>query len=189
VRHRNLTTKVRGTGTHNRAMFSNMLLGLVEHGRITTTERRARMLRRVAERLVTRAKKLKDLLLKDREKLDPAEKAKLVHAMRMVRRDLKQREAVIRLFDEIAPRYLGRDGGYTRMYKTGPRKGDGAPMAILEFVEGEAPARESAPKTTAPAEKKGRIASLLGGKKAKAEEPAKGKAKPKGKKSSAKKDE
>jgi large subunit ribosomal protein L17 len=179
VRHRNLTTKVRGTGTHNRAMFSNMLLGLVEHGRITTTERRARMLRRVAERLVTRAKKLKDLLLKDREKLDAAERAKVVHAMRMARRDLKQREAVIRLFDEIAPRYMDRDGGYTRMYKMGPRKGDGAPMAILEFVEGEAPARASAPKPAAP-EKKSRIASLLGGKKkAKAEEPAAGKPKDK----------
>ena len=185
MRHRNLTTKVRGTGTHNRAMFSNMLLGLIEHGRIPTTERRARMLRRVAERIVTRAKRLKDLLLKDRNKLEAADRARVVHAMRMVRRDLKQRDA---------PRYLGREGGYTRMYKTGTRKGDGAPMAILEFVEGEMPERESAPKPAAPAEKKGRIASLLGGKKAsksevapEAKAKAKAGAKPKTKR--AKKDE
>jgi large subunit ribosomal protein L17 len=182
VRHRNLTTKVRGNSTHNRAMYQNMLLGLVEHGRIQTTEKRARVVRSLAEKMVTRATRLGDLLLKDRSKLEPTDKARVIHAMRVARRDLKQAEAVIRLFDEIAPRYLGRPGGYTRIYKIGPRKGDNAPMALIEFIEAEMPAREGVTKDApAPVEKKkGRLASLLGGKK-KADEPAKGKGKGKGK--------
>jgi large subunit ribosomal protein L17 len=188
VRHRNLSTKVRGTSTHNRAMYSNMLLGLVEHGRIQTTERRARVLRSLAEKMVTRATRLGDLLLKDKSKLDAADKARLVHAMRMVRRDLKQREAVIRLFEEVAPKYLGRPGGYTRIYKTGFRKGDGAPMALLEFVDAEMPARETSRAPEAEkTEKKGRIASLLGGKK-KAKAAAEPAPEGKGKSKRAKKD-
>lgn len=167
MRHRNLTTKVRGTSSHNRAMYCNMLLGLVEHGRIQTTERRARVLRSLAEKMVTRVTRLGDLLLKDPAKLEAADKARMVHVMRMVRRDLKQRAAVLRLFDEIAPRYLGRPGGYTRIYKLGYRKGDGAPMALLEFIAAEMPAREGRAKEAAPAEKKGRLASLLGGGKSK----------------------
>lgn len=142
MRHRKARTKFKRTAPHRRAMFSNMLLSLLEHGRIQTTERKARELRRVAERTVTRATRLGDVLLKDPGKLDAEDRARLVHAMRQVRRTLRDRDAVMRLFDEWAPRYLGRPGGYTRIYKLGARRGDGAPMAQIEFVDAEMPERE-----------------------------------------------
>jgi large subunit ribosomal protein L17 len=146
-------------------MYSNMLASLIEHRKIQTTERRARDLRRIAERTVTRATALGDLLLKDRSKLEQEDKSRIVHAMRMVHRRLRSRDAVIQLFEDVAPRYLGRPGGYTRITKLGNRKGDGAPMAQLEFIEAELPEREGAPKRAA-AEKKRRF-GLFGRKKVK----------------------
>ena len=62
--------------------------------------------------------------------------------MRLVRRRLRSRDAMLTLLGDVAPRYLGRPGGYTRMYKLGPRQGDGAPMVLLEFVEADMPQRE-----------------------------------------------
>jgi len=144
MRHRKQRRKLGRTSAHRRAMYSNLLGALVEHGRITTTERKARELRSVAERSVTRAAALGDILLKKPENLDVEDRARLVHAMRMVRRTLRSREAVLHLFREVAPRYLGRNGGYTRLLKTGFRRGDGAPMALLEFVAAEMPEREFA---------------------------------------------
>jgi large subunit ribosomal protein L17 len=90
---------------------------LFEHGRITTTESRAKRLRPVAERLVTIAKK-GDL-----------------HARRRVLTVIRNKDVVHALFAEIAPRYDNRNGGYTRIVKIGPRKGDNAPMAVIELVE------------------------------------------------------
>ena len=123
-------------------MISNMLIALVEHGRIKTTERKARELRSAAEKVVTRATSLGDILTKDRESLDQEEAAQVVHAMRMARRTLRSRDSVLRLFEDIAPRYLGRPGGYTRTLKLGFRKGDNASMVILEFVEADMPEME-----------------------------------------------
>lgn len=160
MRHRKQRRKLGGrTPTHMRAMYSNMLASLVEHRRIKTTERKARDLRRIAERTVTRFTALGDLLLRDPEKLSTEEKARVVHAMRMVRRRLRDRGAVLRLFNDVAPRYLGRPGGYTRMYKLGPRQGDAAPMAILEFIDAEMPEREGATRSTGE-EKKGLLGRL-----------------------------
>ena len=159
MRHHKLRNLVHGTSTYNRAMYSNMLKGLVEHGRIQTTATKARSLRGVAERMVTKATRLGDLLLKDRAKLAAEDKARLLHAMRIVRRTLRDRDAVVRLFDEVAPRYLGRPGGYTRIYKLGPRKGDGAPLALLEFVPADMPEKEGAPKPES-TEKKSRFGFL-----------------------------
>jgi large subunit ribosomal protein L17 len=116
-------------------MFNNMLLGLLEHGRIKTTQRRAQELRGIAERAVTRATRLGDILTKDRDKLDADEKAKLIHAMRLTRRTINDRDAVARLFEDWAPLFIERPGGYTRIYKLGFRRGDNAPMALIEFVE------------------------------------------------------
>jgi len=159
VRHRKQRRKLGGrTGTHMRAMYSNMLASLIEHRRIKTTERKARDLRSIAEKTVTRFTALGDLLLKDPEKLPVEERARVVHAMRMVGRRLRDREAVLTLFNDVAPRYLGRPGGYTRMYKLGFRKGDGAPMAILEFVDAEMPEREGRAKPEK--EKKGLLGRL-----------------------------
>ena len=123
-------------------MHSNMLMALVEHGRIKTTEHRARDLRSVAEKCVTRATSLGDILLKDPDTLAVEDRARMIHAVRMVRRQLRDPRMVLHLFREVAPRYLGRPGGYTRMVKLGFRRGDGAPMALLEFVEAEMPERE-----------------------------------------------
>ena len=106
-----------GSPAHQRAMLANLATALFEHGRITTTEARARRLRPVAERLITKAKR-GDL-----------------HARRQVLRTIRDKEIVHVLFTEIGPRYENRSGGYTRIVKIGPRKGDSAPMAVIELVE------------------------------------------------------
>jgi large subunit ribosomal protein L17 len=100
-------------------MVANLATSLFEHGRITTTEAKARVLRPVAERLITKAKK-GDL-----------------HNRRQVLSTLKDKGVVHTLFTEIAPRYAERPGGYTRITKIGPRKGDNAPMAVIELVTEE----------------------------------------------------
>ena len=122
-------------------MFGNMLAALVEHGRIKTTERKARELRSIAEKAVTRATSLGDTLLKRPENLDAEDRARVIHAMRMAGRSL-DRSSVLALFREVAPRYLGRPGGYTRVHKLGFRRGDGAPMALIEFIDAEMPESE-----------------------------------------------
>ena len=143
MRHRKAQRKLGGfKPAHQRAMYSNMLMALVEHGRIKTTERKARSLRSQAERLVTRATRLGDILLKDPKKLEVDEAAAKIHAIRMVKRTLRDRASVLHLFEEIAPRYLGRPGGYTRIIKIGNRRGDNAAMALVEFVDAEMPERE-----------------------------------------------
>jgi large subunit ribosomal protein L17 len=100
-----------------RLMIKNLLVSLVDHGRINTTEAKAKELRGRAERLVTYAKK------------------NTVHHRRLVYRYLQNRTLVKKLFDEIAPLYTEREGGYTRVLKNGYRKGDCAPMAIIEFTD------------------------------------------------------
>lgn len=152
------------TAAHKKAMFSNMMMALVEHRKIETTERKARELRRIAEKLVTRATSLGDILLKDRDNLEADDNARLVHAIRIARRTLRDRDSVLALFDNIAPRYLGRPGGYTRVLKKGFRKGDGAPMAILEFIDADMPKREGEAKTEN--KKKGLLGKLRGSKEA-----------------------
>jgi large subunit ribosomal protein L17 len=153
------------TPSHRRAMMSNMLAALIEHRRIKTTERKARDLRSLAEKTVTRFTALGDLLLKDRTSVPDEDKARIVHAMRMVRRTLKDRGAILTLYNDIAPRFLGRPGGYTRIYKTGVRQGDGAPMAILEFIEAEMPDREGPATPAGEKKKKGILGKLKRGKK------------------------
>src|ERR671926_1313871 len=110
-----------GSPAHERLMLANLATSLFKHGRIQTTETKAKRLRPLAERLVTFPKR-GDL-----------------HSRRRVLTVVRDKDVVYQLFDEIAPRYATRNGGYTRIVKTGPRKGDAAPMAIIELVE-EAPA-------------------------------------------------
>ncbi len=102
---------------HQKLMLGGLAASLFEHEKVRTTEAKAKALRPVAERLITFAKKGD------------------VHARRQVLRVVPDRDVVHRLFSEIGPRYAERDGGYTRILKLGPRKGDGAPMAILELVD------------------------------------------------------
>jgi large subunit ribosomal protein L17 len=106
-----------GGPAHERLMLANLATSLFEHGSITTTEAKARRLRPMAERLITKAKR-GDL-----------------HARRQVLSVIRDKGVVHVLFTEIGPRYAGRPGGYTRITKIGPRKGDNAPMAVIELVE------------------------------------------------------
>src|SRR3954452_8461349 len=110
-----------GSPAHQKLIISNLATSLFEHGRITTTEAKARVLRPVAERLITKAKK-GDL-----------------HNRRQVLSTIRDKGVVHTLFEEIAPRYAERPGGYTRITKLGPRKGDNAPMAVIELVTEEYP--------------------------------------------------
>jgi len=114
-----------GSSAHQRHILSNLATALFEHGRITTTEAKARRLRPYAERLITFAKR-GDL-----------------HARREVLTVVTDRGVVHTLFSEIGPRFATREGGYTRITKIGPRKGDNAPLAVIELVEEEAAATSS----------------------------------------------
>ena len=119
-------------------MFSNMVASLIEHERIQTTEAKAKELRRIAERTITWATSLGDLLTMERDKMTPEQRAKLVHHIRMARRTLKDKAMLRKLFEEIGPRYVGRPGGYTRIILHWKRRhGDGAPLAFVELLPEE----------------------------------------------------
>lgn len=105
-----------GSASHEKAMLANLAKSLFEHGSITTTEKRAQRVRPYAERIITKAKK------------------GTTAARREVLKDITDRSAVAILFEEIAPTFADRDGGYTRIVKVGNRKGDNAPMAIISLV-------------------------------------------------------
>jgi large subunit ribosomal protein L17 len=115
-------------------MFSNMVASLIEHERIRTTDAKAKELRRVAERAITWATSVGGLVGDDRKK-DAADRARVVHAMRMAGRVVKQRPALEKLFSEVGPRLMGRPGGYLRIMKVGQRHGDAAPVSIVELVD------------------------------------------------------
>lgn len=120
-----------GSPAHERLMLANLATSLFQHGKIQTTETKARRLRPLAEQLITKAKR-GDLA-----------------SRRRVLAVVKDKDVVYTLFDQIAPRYANRNGGYTRIVKTGPRKGDAAPMAIIELVEELQVAEPKANKKTA----------------------------------------
>ncbi len=117
MRHAVHGRKLGRTSAHRRALFRNQLASLVEHERIITTLEKAKEMRPIFEKAITQGKR------------------GTLHARRRVRRMLPNRHLVKRLFDEIAPRFEDRQGGYTRIAKLGPRKGDGAEMAVLELVD------------------------------------------------------
>src|SRR3954451_3203966 len=114
-----------GGPSHERLILGNLATALFEHGRITTTEAKAKRLRPLAERRVTFAKS-GDL-----------------HARRRVLRVVRDKSVVHTLFADIGPRFAERNGGYTRITKLGPRKGDNAPMVVIELVEGQTLAQEA----------------------------------------------
>jgi large subunit ribosomal protein L17 len=134
MRHRDAGRKFGRNSTHRNAMFRNMATSLVEHGRITTTEPKAKELRRFVEKVITRSIGVHELVAKPVDSRTKAEQAQVVHAIRMAGRLVRTREALSKLFTEVAPRFKDRPGGYTRIIRTAPRPGDGAPMAIIELV-------------------------------------------------------
>ncbi len=105
-----------GSPSHQRKILANLAASLIEEERITTTATRAKVLRPYVEKMVTKARR-GDL-----------------HARRLILRKIQDTEVVTKLFDDVAPRYADRPGGYTRIVKLGPRRGDGAEMALIEFV-------------------------------------------------------
>jgi len=117
MRHGRKIAKLGRTASHRKAMLSNMMTSLFVHERITTTQTRAKELKRTAERVITFAKQ-GDL-----------------HARRRVLRVIEDKQVVAKLFDELGPRYKSRNGGYTRVVKLGPRRGDGVFMSIVELVD------------------------------------------------------
>ena len=105
-----------GSAAHQKIILANLATQLFEHGKITTTESKARRLRPLAEKLITKAKRGD------------------IHSRRLVLTTVKDKGVVHVLFTEIAPTFAEREGGYTRITKIGPRKGDNAPMAVIELV-------------------------------------------------------
>ncbi|WP_072806588.1 50S ribosomal protein L17 [Rhodococcoides yunnanense] len=114
-----------GSASHQKAILANLATALFEHGRITTTESKAKRLRPHAEKLVTHAKK-----------------GDLAHR-REVLKTINNKDVVHKLFAEIGPFFADRDGGYTRIIKTVPRKGDNSPMAIIELVNEQTVSNEA----------------------------------------------
>ena len=116
MRHRAKGRQLSRTSSHRRALLNNMATSLFEHGRVITTEAKAKELRPFAEKLITLARR-GDL-----------------HARRLVERRIKDRETLSRLFSEIGPRFAASPGGYTRILKLGHREGDGADIARIELL-------------------------------------------------------
>ena len=116
MRHLNRGRKLSRTSAHRKALFRNLVLSLIQHERIKTTDAKAKELRRYADRMVTLGKR-GDLA-----------------ARRLAFAFMQSRDAVKKLFDEIAPRFTDRPGGYTRVVKFGVRRGDAAPLSIIEFT-------------------------------------------------------
>lgn len=134
MRHQKSGRQLGRNSSHRKAMYRNMVTSLLVHERIETTLAKAKELRGKTERNITIALRLGDLLEKDKEKRSRDEQAKVVHAMRTVGKTIQDREALHKLFTDIAPRLKGRPGGYTRIIKTRRRAGDAAEMAIIELV-------------------------------------------------------
>ncbi|MCK0438330.1 50S ribosomal protein L17 [Gordonia alkaliphila] len=124
-----------GSASHQKAMLANLATALFEHGRITTTEAKAKRLRPYAEKLITHAK------------------AGELANRRQVMKDIRDKDIVHKLFEDIAPLYSSRDGGYTRIIKTLPRKGDNAPMAVIALVTEQTASTEASRATRAAASK------------------------------------
>ena len=127
MRHQKQGRKLGRDSAHRKALYSNLAGALIEHGRIRTTEAKAKEVRPIVEKMITLGKR-GDL-----------------HAHRQAVAFLRSKSVAHRLFAEVAPRFADRPGGYTRVVKLGPRPGDSAPMAYLELVDYEPEARGAAP--------------------------------------------
>ena len=119
MRHKVRGKKFGRVSDQRKLMLKNLVVSLIEHGRINTTVAKAKEMRSLAEKVITYAKK------------------GTVHHRRLAFRILNNRTLVKKVFDELAPRYEDRNGGYTRVLKNGVRRGDCASMAIIEFIEGK----------------------------------------------------
>jgi large subunit ribosomal protein L17 len=134
MRHGHGYRKLNRTAEHRKAMFANMSCSLIEHEQIKTTLPKAKELKRIADKLITLGKRGG------------------LHARRLAAAQLRQDDAVKKLFETLAPRYAERQGGYTRVLKAGFRYGDMAPMAIIELVDRDTDAKGAADRARLAAE-------------------------------------
>lgn len=165
MRHRNAGRKFDRDGSSRRAMFRNLAANLVLHERVETTDAKAKELRRVAERLITKARRLGTVAYTPWTELTKTDQARRLHATRLVAAFIprfgvkiengveKKVDLVEKIFVDLAKRFAERPGGYTRIIKLGPRKGDAAPISIIELVEGEAKKADEKPAKKARAKK------------------------------------
>jgi len=117
LRHQRSGKKLGRDSAHRKALYANLTASLIEHGRIRTTETKAKAVRPIAEKMITLGREGS------------------IHSRRQALAFLRTQEVVHQLFSEVAPRFKDRPGGYTRVVKLGPRQGDSAPMAYLELVD------------------------------------------------------
>jgi large subunit ribosomal protein L17 len=136
MRHLVAGRKLKRTSSHRRALLRNLATALFEHKKLETTEAKAKELRPYAERLITKAK---SALAREKQGLLPEGQTIDIHNRRIVSRYLASKAVLQELFDTIAPAVETRAGGYTRIVKTGIRRGDASPMAIIELVDWSAP--------------------------------------------------
>jgi large subunit ribosomal protein L17 len=178
MRHRMRARKLSRTSAHRLAMYRNMVTSLLDHEQIETTDAKAKEVRRIAERMITLGKRGG------------------LHARRRALRIIRQREVAAKVFDELAERYRERAGGYTRVLKLRQRRGDAAPISLVQLVEGgtaggaraKSGGRETTPeKKPAPAKKAAPAAKPAKKARSKKAPAAKGGEKPAAKKSAAKK--
>jgi large subunit ribosomal protein L17 len=120
MRHAARSRKLGRTSAHRKAMYRNMVTSLLQHERIQTTDAKAKEVRRLAERMITLGKRGS------------------LHARRRALRVIRSRDVTAKVFDDLAERYRERPGGYTRVLKIGPRRGDAAALSLVELVEGQA---------------------------------------------------
>ena len=127
MRKRNSVRQLGRTHAHRKAMFNNMVTSLILHEKIVTTKQKGKELKKIADRMITRAKR--NIALSEEEV------GKKLHNKREVMKTIKDRDVMKKLFEDVAVRNESRPGGYTRMYLLGRRAGDAAEMAVVELVE------------------------------------------------------
>lgn len=154
MRHRKAGRKLGRNSSHRKAMYRNMVTSLILLGEIKTTEAKAKELRSIADKIITLGKRVPPSSLKGLkgEALDTA-KAQRVHAIRLARKWIVDRDALDMLFNEYSERFQARPGGYTRLYKLGFRQGDNAPMNLVQLIPADEElvlkAKKTAPKKKA----------------------------------------
>lgn len=165
MRHRKAGRQFSRNTSHRRAMLRALSANLIAHERIETTDAKAKELRRVVERLITRAKRLGEVAYTPQDKLSRGDAARRLAAQQQMGRFLRrfgmvrvegedqQIDLIEKVFLDLAKRFATRPGGYTRIVKIGPRRGDNAPMSIIEFVDYKPAERPVEPEAVeAPAE-------------------------------------
>jgi len=153
MRHKKSGRQFGRDTSSRRAMLRNLAANLITHERIETTDAKAKELRRIAERLITKAMRLGKVAYTPQSDLDGKDKARRLHASRLVaayiprwavKTDGTKIDIVEKVFVELSKRFEGRPGGYTRISKLGPRRGDGAPMSVIEFIDAAPPVDKAA---------------------------------------------